>query len=80
MIHGGYEHGRDLSVQVRRLSDIAVESGATLIVNHHPHVVGGLRFESGALTAWTLGNLLLDQTVWPTFESYDLPSPYAADG
>jgi poly-gamma-glutamate synthesis protein (capsule biosynthesis protein) len=70
MIHGGYEYGRDPSPQVRGLSDAAVEAGATMVINHHPHVVGGLRFDRGRLTAWTLGNLLFDQTVWPTFESY----------
>lgn len=71
-IHGGFEYGREPSAQVRQLSDLAVASGATLVVNHHPHVVGGLRFAGGRLTAWTLGNLLFDQTVWPTFESYVL--------
>ncbi|WP_445257109.1 CapA family protein [Nocardioides aurantiacus] len=77
-IHGGYEYGRDPSAQIRRLSDLATASGATLVVNHHPHVVGGLKYDSsaggggGQLTAWTLGNLLFDQTVWPTFDSYVL--------
>lgn len=71
-IHGGYEYGRDPSDQVRALSDLATDAGATLVVNHHPHVVGGLRYDDGRLTAWTLGNLLFDQTVWPTFDSYVL--------
>ncbi|MEJ7715124.1 MAG: CapA family protein [Thermoleophilaceae bacterium] len=70
MIHGGFEYGRDPSGQIRALSDAAVAAGATMVINHHPHVVGGLRFANGRLTAWTLGNLLFDQTVWPTFESY----------
>jgi len=70
MIHGGYEYGRAPSRRIRALSDAAVEAGATLVIDHHPHVVGGLRFKVGRLTAWTLGNLLFDQTVWPTFESY----------
>jgi hypothetical protein len=70
MIHGGYEYERAPSRRIQALSDVAVEAGATLVINHHPHVVGGLRFKVGRLTAWTLGNLLFDQTVWPTFESY----------
>lgn len=71
-VHGGYEYDREPSAQIRQLSDLAVASGATLVVNHHPHVVGGLRSSGGQLTAWTLGNLLFDQTVWPTFDSYVL--------
>lgn len=72
MIHGGNEYDRRPSTQVRALSDAAVAAGATMVINHHPHVVGGLRFADGRLTAWTLGNLLFDQTVSPTFESYVL--------
>lgn len=72
MVHGGYEYGRAPSDQVRALSDVAVAAGATMVINHHPHVVGGVRFAGGQLTAWTLGNLLFDQTMWPTFESYVL--------
>ena len=72
MIHGGFEYGREASEQVRTLSDAALAAGATMVINHHPHVVGGLRFADGRLTAWTMGNLLFDQTVWPTFESYIL--------
>lgn len=71
-LHGGAEYGRSPSANIQRLSDAAVAAGADLVVNHHPHVVGGLRHESGALTAWTMGNLLFDQRVWPTFESYVL--------
>lgn len=72
MVHGGFEYGRAPSGQIRALSDAALDAGATMVINHHPHVVGGLRFAGGKLTAWTLGNLLFDQTVWPTFESYVL--------
>jgi poly-gamma-glutamate synthesis protein (capsule biosynthesis protein) len=70
MVHGGFEYGRSPSAQVRSLTDAALAAGATMVINHHPHVVGGLRFSDGRLTAWSMGNLLFDQTVWPTFESY----------
>lgn len=70
MIHGGLEYGRYPSPVVQEFSAIARQAGATLIVNHHPHVVGGLDWQNGTLTAWTVGNMLFDQDVWPTFESY----------
>jgi len=72
MIHGGVEYRRVTTDEVQALSDAAIDAGATMVINHHPHVVGGLRFAEGHLTAGTLGNLLFDQTVWPTFESYVL--------
>lgn len=70
MIHGGYEYERTPSRNIRRLSRAASRAGATLIVDHHPHVVGGFERRGASLTAWTLGNLLFDQNVWPTFQSY----------
>jgi poly-gamma-glutamate capsule biosynthesis protein CapA/YwtB (metallophosphatase superfamily) len=70
MIHGGFEYVRSPSDRIHHLSKVAHDAGATLVVNHHPHVIGGFQFDETGLTAWTIGNLLFDQTVWPTFESY----------
>lgn len=70
MVHGGYEYGRDPTPNVRALTRTALEAGARLVVNHHPHVVGGIDWDGRSLVAWSLGNFLFDQQVWPTFESY----------
>ncbi len=72
MIHGGFEYERAPSEKIRQLTNTAREAGATLVINHHPHVVGGFDWDGSSLAAWTMGNLLFDQTVWPTFESYML--------
>ncbi len=69
-VHGGVEYERTPSETVRLVSAAARESGADLVVNHHPHVVGGVDWDGAALTAWSLGNLVFDQTVWPSFQSY----------
>lgn len=72
MIHGGFEYVRTPSDNIRRLTEAARDSGATLVINHHPHVVGGFDWNGSSLVAWTLGNFLFDQTVWPTLYSYML--------
>jgi poly-gamma-glutamate capsule biosynthesis protein CapA/YwtB (metallophosphatase superfamily) len=72
MIHGGFEYRPKPSPRVRRMSAAARAAGATLVVNHHPHVIGGFLWRRRSLTAWTLGNLLFDQNIWPTFQSYVL--------
>lgn len=79
MIHGGFEYSRTPSTNVEKFSNIAREAGATLVINHHPHVVGGLAWDAPTLTAWTLGNFIFDQTVWPTFQSCVL-TVYIRDG
>lgn len=69
MLHGGHEYQPEPTVAVTRLVALARQAGATLILNHHPHVLGGLRWDGRSLVADSLGNLLFDQTVWPTFPS-----------
>ena len=69
MIHGGNEYQGSPTLPVQALVASARRAGATLILNHHPHVLGGLRWDGRSLVADSLGNLLFDQTLWPTFPS-----------
>ena len=69
MVHGGNEYQAAPTPPVSELVQVALRSGATLILNHHPHVTGGLRWDGRSLVADSLGNLLFDQTIWPTFPS-----------
>jgi poly-gamma-glutamate synthesis protein (capsule biosynthesis protein) len=72
MIHGGFEYTREPSEAVIHLSQVATDAGAKLVINQHPHVSGGFASGAETLTAWSMGNLLFDQTVQPTFASYVL--------
>jgi len=72
MIHGGKEYNRTPINKIARLTMAARDAGATLVINHHPHVVGGFLWNERSLIAWSMGNFIFDQTVWPTFESYML--------
>jgi len=69
MLHGGNEYQPAPTDGMARLSALAVQAGARLVLNHHPHVLGGFRWSSGALVARSLGNLLFDQLLWTTFPS-----------
>ncbi len=70
MIHGGDEYVREPQPLVRDLTLVAQRAGATLVINHHPHVVGGVQLSGASLVAWTLGNFMFDQVIWPSFQSY----------
>jgi poly-gamma-glutamate synthesis protein (capsule biosynthesis protein) len=72
MIHGGKEYDRNPTSKITYLTEIARQAGASLIINHQPHVVGGLLLKDQSLAAWTMGSFFSDQTVWPSFESYML--------
>ncbi len=69
VLHGGYEYERTPSEFISEMSAVARESGAPLIIGHHPHVISGLDWDGQSLIAWSLGNFIFDQTLWPTFES-----------
>jgi poly-gamma-glutamate synthesis protein (capsule biosynthesis protein) len=69
MIHGGYEYSREPSPSIVHLTELARQLGADLVINHHTHTIGGLDWNGSSLVAWSLGNFVFDQTVWPTFES-----------
>jgi poly-gamma-glutamate capsule biosynthesis protein CapA/YwtB (metallophosphatase superfamily) len=79
-IHGGEEYQRTPTDEIERLTEAASQAGADLVVNHHPHVTGGLEFRGGTLVAWTLGNLVFDQGLWETFPSYLLTVHATEDG
>jgi poly-gamma-glutamate capsule biosynthesis protein CapA/YwtB (metallophosphatase superfamily) len=79
-IHGGEQYRPTPTARMRDLTQVAVEAGADLVVNHHPHVVGGIERRDGAVVAWSLGNLVFDQKLWPTFPSYLLRASVTADG
>ncbi len=70
MMHGGTEYQQTQDPDVRELTSVAAEAGATLVVNGHPHVVGGVVREGDALVAETMGNLVFDQNLWSTLRSY----------
>ena len=69
-IHGGEQYQRTPPTWMVDRTDTAIDAGADVVVNHHPHVTGGLEVRNGALVAWSLGNLVFDQELWETYRSY----------
>ena len=72
MIHGGTEYDPTPTNKITYLTEIARQAGATLIINHQPHVIGGFSLRDQSLIAWTMGSFLSDQTIWPALKSYIL--------
>lgn len=78
-IHGGEQYQRTPPAWMVDRTDAAIDAGADVVVNHHPHVAGGLEVRDGALVAWSLGNLVFDQELWETYRSY-LLTVHATEG
>ena len=80
MLHGEVEYQREQAPMVRQLTDAAQAAGAQVVVNGHPHVVGGLLSSPGGVAAESMGNLLFDQRLWSTQLSYLLRVELTPDG
>lgn len=59
--HGGLEYVDEPTMTVETKLKQAIDSGASLVIAHHPHVFQGLEVYNGKLIAWSLGNFLFDQ-------------------
>jgi poly-gamma-glutamate capsule biosynthesis protein CapA/YwtB (metallophosphatase superfamily) len=70
--HGSSEYSdRPTDISERRMK-LAIDSGAALVVSHHPHVSHGLELYKGRLIAYSLGNFLFDQYFPETQATYAL--------
>jgi len=52
------------SVQ-QQFAHLAIDSGADMIISHHPHVVQATEWYNGKFIAYSLGNFVFDQ-MWST--------------
>ena len=69
MLHGGNEYQSEPTPPMAQMADVARRAGATLVLIHHSHVLGGFQWDGRSLVALGLGNFLFDQTLWSTFPS-----------
>ena len=64
----------------REIRHFAIESGADLVVVHHPHIIQGLEVYNGKLIAHSLGNFIFDLDYQETFPSLILNAEVSYDG
>lgn len=70
ILHGGIEYNPQQSDTMAQDSKAAHDAGAPLVISHHTHVISGLAWDGQSkFTALSLGNFIIDQTLWPTYES-----------
>lgn len=60
-IHWGVEYSHLPSTFQKELAAQIVESGADVIIGHHPHVIQGMEFINGRPVFYSLGNFIFDQ-------------------
>lgn len=61
-IHFGEEYQKQPSNQQRRIAQLAIDSGASIVAGHHPHVVQPVEQYKDGYIAYSLGNFVFDQS------------------
>ncbi len=64
----------------REIRHFAIDSGADLVVVHHPHIIQGFEVYQGKLIAHSLGNFIFDLNYHETFPSVILNAEVDANG
>jgi poly-gamma-glutamate capsule biosynthesis protein CapA/YwtB (metallophosphatase superfamily) len=59
-VHWGIEYFTGLTAHQRYLAQVAIDSGADLVVGAHPHVIEPYEFYKGKLIVYSLGNFVFD--------------------
>ena len=60
--HFGVEYEKMPSGRQRSLAQLAADSGADLIIGHHPHVAEPVELYGNSFIAYSLGNFVFDQS------------------
>ena len=66
----------DLSERSIEMAHRAVDEGADIVIQHHPHVLQGLELYNNKLIAHSLGNFIFDQNFPETWASMILNTDY----
>lgn len=67
--HWGQEGKTELRDYQIRLGHAAIDSGASAVIGHHPHILQGVEHYRNGVILYSLGNF--------TFGSYSMKSPYS---
>ncbi len=59
-VHWGIEYFTSFTHHQRSLAQVAIDSGADLVVGAHPHVIEPYEFYQGKLIVYSLGNFVFD--------------------
>jgi len=78
--HWGIEKQTLETAQQRALADVAVASGAQVVIGAHPHTLQPVRRQGGAIVAYSLGNFVFGAASEETTSTGILELDLAAEG
>jgi poly-gamma-glutamate capsule biosynthesis protein CapA/YwtB (metallophosphatase superfamily) len=79
-IHWGYEYDLRPDPAQHDAAQAMLDAGAALVIGHHPHVVQGTAAAANSFVAYSLGNLVFDQSQDETRYGLALRAFFDTDG
>jgi poly-gamma-glutamate synthesis protein (capsule biosynthesis protein) len=77
--HWGEEYTTNVSARQKELAYLAIDSGADLVIGHHPHWIGVSQEYKGKKIYYSLGNFVFDQ-MWSEETKRGLALKFTFDG
>lgn len=65
MLHNGFEFWQKVSDRQQEIAKLAIDSGATLVIGSHPHVLQRIETYQNGLIAYSMGNFVFDNFLFP---------------
>ncbi len=59
--HWGDEYKKEANERQKRLARLAIDSGADLVIGHHPHIIQNIEKYKSKYIFYSLGNFIFDQ-------------------
>jgi gamma-polyglutamate biosynthesis protein CapA len=60
-MHWGQEYDNEPQIRQKQMAKAIADSGADIIIGHHPHVLSSVEIYNNTLIAYSLGNFVFDQ-------------------
>lgn len=65
LVHNGYEIIQQVSGHQQEIAKLAIDSGASLVIGHHPHVLQRIDTYQEGLIVYSMGNFVFDNFLFP---------------
>jgi len=64
-VHNGYELVQQVASQQQKIAHLAIDSGASLVIGSHPHILQRVERYQDGLIAYSMGNFVFDNFLFP---------------
>lgn len=65
LVHNGFEFMQQVTAEQQKVARLAIDSGASLVIGSHPHVLQRIEAYGDGLIAYSMGNFVFDNMLFP---------------